>query len=150
MKNFTLQLIGVLLFLLGSAGVSLACTCMHLRGDPDNAFRSASAVFSGKVLEITEGEPSPLLAELKMLTVKFRVKKSWKLVRTDEVIVSTVSINSLCGFPFKAGESYLVYARGGGNQFITDICTRTVQLPGTKEDLEYLRRKQTLKIKSSR
>ena len=150
MKNFTLQLIGVLLFLIGSAGVSMACTCMHLRGDPDKAYTSASAVFSGNVLEITAGEPSPLLAELKTLTAKFRVTKSWKLVRTDEVFVSTVSINTLCGFSFKVGESYLVYAHGGGNQFVTDICTRTVQMPGTKEDLEYLKRKRLLKVKPSR
>jgi hypothetical protein len=123
---------------------------MHLRGDPDKAFTSASAVFSGKVLEITEGEPSPVLAELKTLTVKFRVMKSWKLVRTDEVMVLTGSINNLCGFPFEVGKSYLVYGKGGGNKFVTDICTRTVQLPGTKEDLAYLKRKRLLKIKSSR
>lgn len=123
---------------------------MHLRGDPDKAFTSASSVFSGKVLEITEGEPSPLLAELKMLTVKFRVKKSWKLVRTDEVMVLTGSINNLCGFPFEVGKSYLVYGQGGGNKFMTDICTRTTELICAKEDLEYLKHKQPLKIKSSR
>ena len=127
----------------------MACTCMHLRGDPDKAFTAASAVFSGKVLEIIEGEPSPALPELKTLTVKFRVKKSWKLVRTDEVMVLTGSLTNLCGFPFKVGERYLVYGVGGGNKFMTDICKRTTHLTGAKEDLEYLKHKQPLKVKSS-
>ena len=85
-----MRLIGILLCLVGSAGVSMACTCMHLRGDPDGAFKRASAVFSGKVLKITEGESSSPIG-LKELAVKFRVEKSWKLIRKDEVIVTTIN-----------------------------------------------------------
>jgi hypothetical protein len=90
MRQITLQLIGILLCLVGSASVSMACTCMHLRGDPAGAFTSASAVFSGKVLEIAEGESSSP-SGLKTLAVKFRVEKSWKLVRKDKVMVFTIN-----------------------------------------------------------
>ena len=144
-----IQLIGVLLCLVASAGVSAACTCMHLRGDPAQAFTAASAVFSGKVVEITEGESSSPI-DLKQLTVKFRVEKSWKLVRQPEVMVLTVNMTNLCGFPFKVGESYLVYGRGGNNLFGTDICTRTTGLMSAKEDLEFLKHKPLLKIRKSR
>ena len=149
MRQVTLQLIGVLLCMVGSAGVSVACTCMHLKGDPAGAFTTGSAVFSGKVLKITEGKSSPPATDLKELTVKFRVEKSWKLIRKDEVMVFTVNTSSLCGFPFTVGESYLVYARGG-NKLYTDICTRTVHVMGAKQDLEYLNRRQLLKGKKSR
>ena len=103
MKQVTFQLIGILLCLVGSAGVSVACTCMHLRGDPAGAFKAASAVFSGKVLEITEGESSLPESGLKELAIKFRVEKSWKLVRKNEVMVHTVNTSNLCGFPFEVG-----------------------------------------------
>lgn len=148
MRQVTLQLIGVLLFVAGSASVSMACTCMHLRGDPARAFTTASAVFSGKVIEITEGEAA-LPGGPKQLAVKFRVQKSWKLIRKDEVMVSTVNTGNLCGVSFTVGESYLVYAVGGGNKFFTDICTRTGSLLGAKEDLEYLKGRKLLKGKKS-
>ena len=142
------HLIGVILCLVGSASVSVACTCMHMRGDPAKAFSAASAVFSGKVVKITEGETSSPIG-LRQLAVKFRVEKSWKLIRKNEVTVSTININSLCGFPFEVGKSYLVYAIGGKDKFATDICTRTsLMIP--KEDLEYLESKPLLKGKKSR
>ena len=150
MRQVTLQLIGILLCLVGSASVSVACTCMHLRDDPAAAFTSASAVFSGKVLKITEGESAVPASGVKELTVKFRVEKSWKLVSRDEVMVLTVNTGNLCGFTFKEGERYLVYGRGGGNKFMTDICTRTTGLIGATEDLEYLEGKPLLKVKKSR
>jgi hypothetical protein len=150
MRQVILQFIGVILCLVGSASVSIACTCMHLRGDPAAAFTASSAVFSGKVLEITEGESAMPASGVKELTVKFRVEKSWKLVRKDEVMVLTVNTGNLCGFTFKVGERYLVYGLGGGNKFMTDICTRTTGLIGAAEDLEYLKSKPLLKVKKSR
>ena len=131
MRQVTLKSLGILLCLFGISSVSMACTCMHLRGDPAGAFIAASAVFSGEVLEITEGESSPPATGLKELAVKFRVEKSWKLIRKDEVMVFTVNTSNLCGFPFTVGESYLVYARGG-NKLSTDICTRTASLMGER------------------
>ena len=147
MRTVILQFIGSLLFLVASASTSLACTCMHLRGDPAAGFAAASAVFAGKVIDITEGESSPLAPWLKTLAVKFRVEKSWKLVRKDVVTVFTVNTSSLCGFPFSVGERYLVYAHGLGTALSTDICTRTRLLLDAQEDLDYLRRKRLLKGK---
>jgi hypothetical protein len=149
MRRVTYRSFGILLCLVGSFSVTMACTCMHLRGYPARTFTASSAVFSGKVLEITEAESSPPATGLKELAVKFRVEKSWKLIRKDEVMVFTVNTSNLCGFPFRVGESYLVYARGG-NKLSTDICTRTTLLMGAKEDLEYLKRRQLLKGKKSR
>ena len=147
MRQVMLQLFGVVVCLALSAGVSVACTCMHMRGDPDAAFKTASTVFSGKVLKITEGKSSMPASGVRELVVKFRVEKSWKLIRKDEVIVVTLNTSNLCGFPFEIGERYLVYAVGGGSKFMTDICSRTTQAPGAKEDLDYLSRKRLIKGK---
>jgi hypothetical protein len=147
MRKVTLPFIGVLLCLVGSAGTSLACTCMHLRGDPAAGFTAAAAVFSGRVLAITEGEASPLTPWLKDLAVKFRVERSWKSIRKDEVTVFTVNTSSLCGFPFEVGERYLVYAHASGEKLRTDICTRTRLLMSAQEDLQYLKRKRLLRGK---
>lgn len=146
-RQVTLQLIGILFCLVAGTTVSMACTCMHLKGDPAGAFTSASAVFSGKVLEIVEGKPSWPESGLKELAVKFRVEKSWKLIRKGEVRVFTVNAGSMCGFTFTVGETYLVYARGARSKLTTDICTRTMGLIGAKEDLEYLKGKQLLRAK---
>ena len=150
MRQVTFQVIGILLCLAGSAGVSMACTCMHLRGEPAEAFTAASAVFSGKVIEITEGKSSFPESGVKELAIKIRVEKSWKLIRKDEVLVVTVNTSNLCGFPFEIGERYLVYGYGGEDKLITDICTRTIGFVGAKEDLEYLKGRQLLKVKKSR
>ncbi len=147
MRKVTFQFIGILLFLVASASTSLACTCMHLRGDPAAGFAAAAAVFSGKVIAITEGEAAPLTPWLKELAVKFRVEKSWKLLRTAEVTVFTVNTSNLCGFPFSVGERYLVYAQGLGPALSTNICTRTVLLTYAQEDLAYLKRRRLLKGK---
>ena len=147
MRKVTLQLTGILLFLVASAGTSLACTCMHLRGGPAAGFAAASAVFSGRVIEITEGEPSPLAPWIRNLAVKFRVERSWKLARKGEVTVFTVNTSSLCGFPFSVGERYLVYAHGRGAALSTDICTRTALLTHAGEDLEYLGRRRLLRVR---
>ncbi len=146
MRKVALPFMGILLYLAGSAGTSLACTCMHRRADPARAFTAAAAVFAGKVIEITEGESSPPASGIKELAVKIRVEKSWKLIRKDEITVFTVNTSNLCGFPFRVGERYLVYAHAG-KELGTDICTRTALLLNAKDDWEYLKRKRLLKGK---
>lgn len=146
MKNVALPFIGIVLYLVGSASTSLACTCMHLRSDPAGAFTAAAAVFAGKVIEITEGESSMPESGVKELAVRFRVEKSWKLIRKDEITVFTVNTSNLCGIPFRVGERYLVYAHAR-KKLSTDICTRTVGLLYAKDDLEYLKRRRLLKGK---
>jgi hypothetical protein len=59
--------------------------------------------------------------------VTFRVRSGWKGVRARNVTVLTG--RNTCGFPFRQGESYLVYAHraplGGIRPLFTGLCTRT-------------------------
>jgi hypothetical protein len=49
-----------------------------------------------------------------------------------------------CGFPFKKGEQYLVYAYKLHDQLHTTICTRTRPAGSATEDLNYLRKMRNL------
>jgi len=124
------------------AEVSYACTCVPPRpefvkdaGKYVNYERDkAGNVFSGKVLRIdvvknSKGKPSGVIR------VRFRVYKSWKGAETNSITVSTTNICCICGYPFKVGEEYLVYA---SESLRTSVCTRTKNLEDAAEDLEFL------------
>jgi hypothetical protein len=70
------------------------------------------------------------------------VTASWKGVRPSErVHVLTGRGQGDCGFDFRVGVEYLVYARRlPSGEFLTDICTRTKPAVDAKEDLATLDR----------
>lgn len=95
-----------------------ACKCTPITVEED--FRASDIVFSGKVLqrgELKEGRSEDLLIE-----VKFDVVELWKSKtesdtddsenseKTSEMEVSTSAYTPSCGYPFKVGETYLVFA----------------------------------------
>ena len=124
----------VIAFLVFAAGESFACTCAP--PSIDKALEGADVVFSGKVTKIIESNihrnGRPITS-----TVYFKVFKAWKGVTTEEMIVRT-SINSpLCGFPFRVGEKYLVFALGE-KIFSTWLCSGTKSLRYAKADIKFL------------
>jgi hypothetical protein len=49
-------------------------------------------------------------------------------------------MTSLCGYPFKEGERYFVYAgRRDGGKLLVSLCGPTVLLKDAAEDLEYVK-----------
>jgi len=93
----------------------------------------ASAVFSGRVIEIQQDQ-QPLAAK----RVTFEVDRSFKGVDAGRVVVTTASDGAMCGFGFQKGESYLVYCYGGQEALGTNLCTRTKNLDAADEDLKEL------------
>jgi hypothetical protein len=144
----------VLLFCVPADGH--ACSCLA-RPDVAQAFETADAMFEGTVLGITRAErwaprrrffewfynatalqyPPWLEKELRDywdgphygLAIRFRVTGYWKGGNAPELVVRTGFAGGDCGYPFKVGESYRVYAR----RPTTDIST-----PGSSADLNYL------------
>jgi hypothetical protein len=103
---------------------------------PAEAYQKATAVFSGRVLDVQARE-----TRLKSGTtiphheVRLKVEKSWKLVDREEIVVHTLAVYpNTCG-SFKVGESYLVYADRMGDTFYTSSAS---PLANATEDLEYL------------
>ena len=92
----------------------------------------ADAVFIGKVIEVNERADG--IAE-----VKFVVDKVWKGTIFQAVSVFTTNRKECCncGFLFRVGEVYLVYA-SGENELTTSQCTRTTLKELAKIDKKYL------------
>ena len=79
---------------------------------PIEHFKKATAVFSGKVIEIKKAKLNIGNGMFLQKRVKFDVAKSWKGVEKKTVLLFTGRGGGDCGYGFEKGESYLVYAFG--------------------------------------
>ncbi len=119
--------------------VSFACTCIAqtedqtLREKVESAKDSATAVFTGKVLEITKISDTQNY-------VRFQVDLNWKGVNESEVSLLTGSQGGAdCGYVFETGRDYLVYAFEFENgELGTNICQRTNMESESEEEIKIL------------
>jgi hypothetical protein len=122
-----------------------ACTCAVMPGSQQErakrALDRATAVFAGEVIDIEKGLPSS--------SVTFRVSEVWKGKQRETRTVSTPRYGASCGYPFKEGQEYLVYAYWGPQGspprpgLKTDICTETKPLSEAGANLRVLREGQS-------
>lgn len=154
-------LLFVFCFFLNASEV-LACRCIislneSLSDAVKNATQRSTMVFAGKVVgfEYRKGISNQFMETMQKNSnekidyetkiVKFEVEKWWKgdvakevFLITDETKNSNGTFgSSTCGYHFKEGGSYLVYAYGKEGKFHTDNCSRTRLLANT-EDLKIL------------
>ena len=114
-------LAAALLALLAGVESAHACTCGP-SGSPAEALERADAVFAGKVTSITFKGTSPYrLSSADPVEVEFRVSRVWKGPRRETHTVETENSGISCGYQFKKGQTYIVYATDG----YTGLCTRT-------------------------
>ncbi|HXG67737.1 MAG TPA: hypothetical protein VNO70_21725 [Blastocatellia bacterium] len=132
MKNFLI----VIAFLLAVHDISLACSCVP-PGKPSEEMKESAAVFSGKVVEIRRNQRTDdFFARVEAV---IEVERVWKGVEKTTVSVFTSSDSAACGYGFKEGETYLVYASGDKEgRLLTTICTRTRRMKDAGEDLKEL------------
>jgi len=97
-----------------------ACSCAESESF-EEALANADAVFSGEVTEIQNED------------VSFDTGLVWKGPLFEEYIVTTAEDESTCGYPFKVGEWYLVYAFEVDGVYSTNICSRTSLLDATDD-----------------
>jgi hypothetical protein len=57
--------------------------------------------------------------------VYFFAERVWKGSRLRDLVISTPSQSSMCGYEFQDGEYYMVYAHVNESQVMTSICTPT-------------------------
>jgi hypothetical protein len=112
-----------------------ACSCMVPR-PVERELADSSAVFSGEVIDV---EKRPQVS-----TVTFRVSKLWKGKQQETRTVSTPSSDAACGYPFKEGREYLVYAHGKEESLKDNVCGRTKLLSEASADLRVLGDGETL------
>lgn len=126
----------VAVFLLASAENSYACSCFS-SSEPrekqiEEAYLKAGAVFSGRVISIRQSRTNK-----SYFTVRFKVAKSWKGASRGVIAIDTEKDSAMCGFYFKNGKKYLVYAHGKSGDFSTNNCSRTMMLTADG-DAQYL------------
>jgi hypothetical protein len=140
-----------ILFLLSvlvlSADAGLACTCVPPKSAAEELKR-ATAVFSGKVLQIKRHKEADLFATVEAV---LEVEKVWKGVEEKNISVFTSSNSAACGYDFEEGRTYLVYAHGvNGAKLSTNICSRTKRLKDARKDLDELGTGKTITEASTR
>jgi hypothetical protein len=126
------------LFYFGASQTFAQCACAHAYRDitPHNEFKLADAVFIGKVVEILKTDIDKNSGSY-VETVKFEVRKAWKLDLASFIIMRNKIQGCINGFD--KNEEWLVYAykKQGGGAFVTYCCcSRTRLLSTAAEDLK--------------
>lgn len=125
-----ITLFSLSLFTVIRTPLAFACSCA-MPGTPSEELKESTAVFSGMVINIDRDLTG---YEYK---VRFDVEKIWKGISDKTVVVSTGMGGGDCGYEFKEGERYFVYAYGE-NSLGVGICSRTKLLSAAGDDLSAL------------
>lgn len=132
MKKFLI--ITSFLFLTFYAEKTYACSCLapdpnkSLQEQVGEAYKNSSAVFSAKVLSVSE------TSQGENKKVKLRLTKTWKGKLSKSITITTAMDSAMCGYNFEAGKTYLIYAYGKNSKSLsTNICSRTSEITVTKD-----------------
>jgi len=164
MRDIFLQLAVISLMLLCLSSYAVACTCLD-NPSPCASFQSTPVVFVGLVKSIQEEKAEinrfgKIESIRTALTAHFVVEEGLKDISSQEVDVVTGGGGGDCGYHFKTGERYLVYAyktegealgssisrtvigpRNSSPQvgvLSTNICSRTQPLNQAQDDLDLI------------
>lgn len=110
-----------------------ACECRR-RNDFRHEFESSKAVFAGEVIAVDDSQPGAVIT--------FKVERMWKGLRAARIEVRTDNRGKACGYRFRQGERYLVYAYDDGD-LRTSICTRTSAAKMAAGDLKKLAKRKS-------
>jgi hypothetical protein len=134
-----LAFVFISMLLIGSfPTITSACSCAEVPS-AEAEFERSQAVLSGKVIEVREKRS---LKGSRTKSVLFEVNNTWKGVEESQIIITTGQDSGDCGFDFKEGQEYLVYANEstmyGAQSLVSTICDRTNELSVLQEDLKKL------------
>ncbi|MDQ3804778.1 MAG: carboxypeptidase regulatory-like domain-containing protein [Acidobacteriota bacterium] len=121
------------------AGRALACSCIG-PVPPCHEYGRASAVFVGTVTGLKTNKREEGSYDFSPRVFRFSVEQAFLGVAGHEVEVATGTGGGDCGYNFRRGEKYLVYAyhSAGSGRLTTGICSRTRPYLAAAEDLEFL------------
>lgn len=104
-----------------------ACSCVEPR-PPSLEFDQSTAVFAGTAVSIERDNYG--------MKVHFDAERAWKGVADSAVVVITADPGGACGYDFKQGVEYLVYA--SDNPPKASLCSRTQPVADAYVDLAAL------------
>ena len=136
LASLVLTVLGVVFLLPPQCASACQCTMLPGSQDAERALADSEAVFSGEVVKIDR--PSPFKSGADLETDTFRVSEVWKGPEQRTLEVHTALMGASCGYPFKEGQEYLVYAYTGKRGLEVDLCNGTQRLTEAEADLEVL------------
>ena len=127
-----------------SANAASACSCAPTT--PQQSIQNSEAVFSGRVVDVTEQSPPERRPGrrnedpnfLNGVKVTFEVSEVWKGNSERRLVVTTSDSSASCGYSFQEGQEYLVYASAEDAQLQTGLCSGTKRLSDARADLAVL------------
>ena len=131
-------LVAFALIVFAFAAETNACQCAG-PGQPCEAYGDASAVFVGTVTFASSIKIKEAGHEFTNRLIRLHVDRPIRNVETSDVEVVTGLGEADCGFGFRLGGQYLVYAYSRDGRLETSICTRTRPLSDATADLEYIK-----------
>lgn len=141
MNKFITSIILALLImgipLISSPSTAYACSCAPPPSVEEELERK-TAVFSGKVIEISGPNNKILRSSADPVAVLLEVDTIWKGINASQVMISTAESSASCGFNFDLNTEYLVYAYGEEDDLQTGLCERTTLLSSASDDLSIL------------
>jgi Carboxypeptidase regulatory-like domain len=144
-RRWKLLSIGSLVLTLSSISeTALACACTR-PPLPCEAYWQVEAVFIGTAKELSwiefEEKLENIVLKRKRPVFRFSVDQAFRGVNGAQVAVMTGIGGGDCGYDFKIGEQYLIYAyrdQQKKEMLSTSVCTRTRPIRNADEDLEYI------------
>ncbi len=136
MRKIILALSIITILFIINISVAFACSCIE-PFPPKESLEKASAVFAGKVIDI-DVPTGIMISSSDPVKVTFEVSKIWKGFDYKTLVATTARSGASCGFFFKQGEEYIVYARGKESELSISLCSRTKLFANAQEDLEEL------------
>lgn len=130
-------LLSLALILFAFAVETNACQCAG-PGRPCEAYGDAAAIFVGTVTFSSSIKIKDTDFEYTQRLVRLHIDRPIRNVNTSDIEVVTGWGDTDCGFPFRLGGQYLVYANNHQGKLETSICTRTRPLSDAAADLEYI------------
>jgi hypothetical protein len=135
-----------LLFLLVASGVARACSCaVSPNPRPCSTYWGSPVIFTGLVTDFsTITPPAPREGERReqfpQRVARFNVEESFRGLKGATAEVTTGMGGGDCGYDFKVGARYIVYAYAGeGGKLSTGICSATKPLETAGAELEFAR-----------
>jgi hypothetical protein len=125
-----------------AASPAQACSCKS-SGPACQAYWNTDAVFDATVVRIERAPRDEVLGN-ELVTISKRlvtlaVGQTWKGLESGRLQVVTDADEAACGFEFKEGVRYLVFARQGrSGELEVSLCSATREFDGTGEAAEFL------------
>ena len=143
-RSFILACLTVATLILFLAADAAACSCMQV-GPACQAFWKTDAVFDATVDAIepvtrTDNSMRDRPMAFKEKVVKLSVRESWKGVDPGRLEVVTADQGAACGFDFKPGRRYLVFAwkRPLDGRWSVSLCSATREFDGSGDAARFL------------